>query len=170
MAVLAESQPCPQEHHAATMKQWNCETAKRATAVRGYAARSRTSTPNWHLQSSDWTRVINGPLTPLSSSRDGTERLERLGGNAVLAVSIANLIAAADAERLPLYELLADGRAPRLPLPMVNVLSGGAHAGGLVDVQDFLVIPVGAASFCRGDRVGEPCARRNGCRGESSEG
>lgn len=80
-------------------------------------------------------------------SCDGTERLERLGGNAVLAVSIANLIAAADAERLPLYELIADGRDPRLPLPMVNVLSGGAHAGGLVDIQDFLVIPVGASSF-----------------------
>ena len=80
-------------------------------------------------------------------SRDGTERLERLGGNAILAVSIANLIAAADAERLPLYELISHGRAPRLPLPMVNVLSGGAHAGGLVDIQDFLVVPVGAASF-----------------------
>jgi enolase len=80
-------------------------------------------------------------------SCDGTERLERLGGNAVLAVSIANLIAAADAERLPLYELIADGRDPRLPLPMVNVLSGGAHAGGLVDIQDFLVIPLGASSF-----------------------
>lgn len=80
-------------------------------------------------------------------SCDGTERLERLGSNAVLAVSIANLIATADAERFPLYELLADGRAPRLPLPMVNVLSGGVHAGGLLDIQDFLVVPIGAPSF-----------------------
>lgn len=78
---------------------------------------------------------------------DGTAQLERLGGNAVLAVSIANLVAAARAERLPLYRLRADGSPPRLPLPMVNILSGGAHAGGLVDVQDFLVVPSGASTF-----------------------
>ena len=78
---------------------------------------------------------------------DGTAQLERLGGNAVLAVSIANLVAAARAERLPLYSLLTKGRTPRLPLPMVNMLSGGAHAGRLVDVQDFLVLPTGASTF-----------------------
>jgi enolase len=78
---------------------------------------------------------------------DDTEQLARVGANAVLAVSIASLIAAADAERLPLHALFAAGRPPRLPLPMVNVLSGGAHAGGLVDVQDFLVVPMGAGTF-----------------------
>lgn len=78
---------------------------------------------------------------------DGTEQLERLGGNAVLAVSIANLVAASHAERLPLYRLLANESPPRLPLPMVNILSGGAHAGRLVDVQDFLVVPTGASTF-----------------------
>lgn len=78
---------------------------------------------------------------------DGTPDLRRLGANAVLAVSLAAALAAAEAESLPLYELLAAGARPLLPLPMVNVISGGAHAGSGVDFQDFLVVPVGAASF-----------------------
>ena len=78
---------------------------------------------------------------------DGTPTLERLGANAVLAVSIACAVAAADAQRLPLWRYLAAEGPPLLPLPMVNVLSGGAHAGGLIDVQDVLVVPVGAGSF-----------------------
>jgi enolase len=78
---------------------------------------------------------------------DGTPTLERLGANAVLAVSIACALAAADAQRLPLWRYLAAEGPPLLPLPMVNVLSGGAHAGGLIDVQDVLVVPVGAGSF-----------------------
>ena len=76
---------------------------------------------------------------------DGSAELSRLGANAVLAVSLATLLAAASAEGVPLYRLV--GHEPLLPLPMVNVLSGGAHAGGAVDVQDFLVVPVGAESF-----------------------
>ena len=76
---------------------------------------------------------------------DGTPELRRLGANAVLAVSLAALLAAAGAEEVPLYRTL--GREPLLPLPMINVLSGGAHAGGAVDVQDFLVVPVGSESF-----------------------
>jgi len=78
---------------------------------------------------------------------DGTPSLERLGANAVLAVSIAALRAGAAAERAPLHAFLPLAGEPRLPLPMVNVVSGGAHAGGLVDIQDVLVIPLGAGSF-----------------------
>ena len=79
---------------------------------------------------------------------DGTESLERLGANAVLAVSLAATLAAADAAREPLYRYLLAGARPLLPLPMVNVISGGAHARGSgVDVQDFLVVPVGASTF-----------------------
>jgi enolase len=76
---------------------------------------------------------------------DGTPDFGRLGANAVLAVSIAAALAEADAAGEPLYRLL--GQEPLLPLPMVNMLSGGAHAGRAVEVQDFLVVPVGAASF-----------------------
>ena len=78
---------------------------------------------------------------------DGTPDLSRLGANAVLAVSVAAALAAADAEGLPLHRLLAAGAGPLLPLPMVNVISGGAHAGRAVDFQDFLVVPTGAGSF-----------------------
>jgi enolase len=77
---------------------------------------------------------------------DGTPDLGRLGANAVLAVSLAAALAAAAAEGVPLWRRL--GAEPLLPLPMVNVISGGAHARGAgVDVQDFLVVPVGAGSF-----------------------
>ncbi|MQA25954.1 MAG: phosphopyruvate hydratase [Micromonosporaceae bacterium] len=78
---------------------------------------------------------------------DGTAALERLGGNAVLAVSLAAMLAVADETRTPLYRLLAGDAAPLLPLPMVNVVSGGAHAAGFLDIQDVLVVPVGASSF-----------------------
>jgi len=87
--------------------------------------------------------VIDAALRDL----DGTPALSRLGANAVLAVSVACALAAAEAARTPLWRLLAPGVAPLLPLPMVNVLSGGAHAGRAVDVQDVLVIPLAARTF-----------------------
>lgn len=79
---------------------------------------------------------------------DGSSDLGVLGANAIVAVSLATLLAAADAQGEPLYRYTAQpGARPLLPLPMVNVISGGLHAGGGVDVQDFLVVPVGAESF-----------------------
>lgn len=81
-------------------------------------------------------------------STDGDPNLARTGANAILAVSVATLRAAAAAAALPLYRYVArNGEAPLLPLPMVNIISGGAHAGRAVDIQDFLVVPVGARSF-----------------------
>lgn len=80
-------------------------------------------------------------------SLDGTPTLERLGANAVLAASVACAVATARSREIPLWQSLSPELPPLLPLPMVNVISGGAHAGGLVDVQDFLLIPVGAQSF-----------------------
>lgn len=79
---------------------------------------------------------------------DGTPALERLGANAVLAVSVATAVAAATGTGMPLYRAAADpGDVPLLPLPMVNILSGGAHAGRSIDIQDFLAVPLGARSF-----------------------
>jgi len=81
---------------------------------------------------------------------DGTELLHRLGANAILATSLAVCRAAASASGSPLYRYIAalSGNAsPSMPLPMVNILSGGAHAGRSMDVQDFLVIAHGAADF-----------------------
>jgi enolase len=71
----------------------------------------------------------------------------RLGANAVLAASVACALASAGARRVPLWHALNGGASPLLPMPMVNMISGGAHAGGLIDIQDVLVIPIGANSF-----------------------
>lgn len=87
---------------------------------------------------------------------DGTARYATLGGNAVLAVSVAAARAAAAASGVGLARWLHGPGSLPLPLPMINVLSGGAHADGAVDVQDFLVVPVGARSFVQ---ALEWCAR-----------
>jgi enolase len=81
---------------------------------------------------------------------DGTLNKSKLGANAILAVSLANARAVADSKEIPLYELISELNRieiPALPLPMVNIISGGLHAGGNLDMQDFLAIPVGAKSF-----------------------
>lgn len=81
-------------------------------------------------------------------SADGTDELSKLGANAILALSISSAIAAADATGRPLYESVLDvGETPLLPMPMVNIVSGGAHAGRAIDIQDILVVPIGAQSF-----------------------
>jgi len=78
---------------------------------------------------------------------DGTPQKSRLGGNATIAVSMAALSAAAAAAGLPLYAHLAQGGRTRIPLPEIQILGGGAHAGRRVDIQDFLVMCPSAASF-----------------------
>jgi enolase len=78
---------------------------------------------------------------------DGTPDKSRLGANAILGVSLACAHAAAAAQQQPLWRTLAPGSQPRMPLPMVNLISGGLHAGGNLDLQDFLLLPIGARSF-----------------------
>jgi len=89
---------------------------------------------------------------------DGTPTKSRLGANAILAVSMAAARAAASALNLPLYKYLArystDSSANLLPVPMMNILNGGAHADNSVDFQEFMVMPVGAPSFSEGLRWG----------------
>ena len=80
---------------------------------------------------------------------DGTADLGRLGANAVLALSVAVTVAGAQGLRRPLWQVLDGGDEPLLPMPMVNVVSGGAHAGRAIDIQDVLVVPVGAGSFAQ---------------------
>ena len=78
---------------------------------------------------------------------DGTKDKSNLGANAILAVSIACARAAAAAQGVPLYRFLGGISGNRLPVPMMNILNGGAHAANTVDVQEFMIIPVGASSF-----------------------
>jgi enolase 1/2/3 len=85
---------------------------------------------------------------------DGTENKGRLGANALLGVSLANAHAVAASRKLPLWQLLAGDRAPVLPVPMMNIINGGAHADNNVDLQEFMVLPVGFASFSEALRAG----------------
>jgi enolase len=83
---------------------------------------------------------------------DGTTDKHNLGANAILAVSIAAVRAMAGARKLPLYRLLGGMNAHRLPVPMMNILNGGAHAANTVDIQEFMILPVGAPDFREGLR------------------
>ena len=78
---------------------------------------------------------------------DGTDHKSRLGANAMLAVSLAVSRAAANSSGEPLWRYLAGDRTPKLPIPMINIISGGMHAGRQIDFQDFLVIPVSARNY-----------------------
>ncbi|MGH2928438.1 MAG: phosphopyruvate hydratase, partial [Solirubrobacteraceae bacterium] len=84
---------------------------------------------------------------------DGTEQKSRLGANAILGVSLAVAQAAAQAFELPLYRYLGGAMATLLPLPMSNILNGGAHADNNVDVQEFMVCPVGSPTFAEGTQA-----------------
>ncbi len=85
---------------------------------------------------------------------DGTPNKSRLGANAILAVSLATAKAAAEAVSLPLYKYLGGPFANLLPVPLMNVLNGGAHADNNVDIQEFMLVPIGAASFREALRYG----------------
>ncbi len=85
---------------------------------------------------------------------DGTENKSRLGANAMLAVSLAAARAAARWYRLPVYRYLGGIAACRLPVPMMNILNGGAHASNNVEIQEFMIVPSGAPSFAEALRIG----------------
>ena len=90
----------------------------------------------------------------LMISLDGTENKSKLGANAILAVSLAVSRACANAYGIPLYRWIGGSRAVRLPIPMMNILNGGAHASNNVEIQEFMIMPVGAPSFADALRMG----------------
>ncbi|ABB32597.1 enolase [Geobacter metallireducens RCH3] len=85
---------------------------------------------------------------------DGTEYKSNLGANAILGVSLAVAKAAAEEVGLPLYQYIGGSNAKELPLPMMNILNGGAHADNNVDIQEFMIMPAGAKSFAEALRMG----------------
>jgi enolase len=85
---------------------------------------------------------------------DGTPNKSKLGGNAILAVSLANARAAATQLGMPLYRYLGGANAKVLPVPLMNVINGGAHADNAVDFQEFMIVPAGFSSFREGLRAG----------------
>src|SRR5207253_6682652 len=86
---------------------------------------------------------------------DGTENKGRLGANAILGVSIALARASADTAKSSLYRTLAEGRKPSLPLPLMNIINGGKHAGNDLSFQEFMVIPAGFRAFKDALRCGD---------------
>jgi enolase 1/2/3 len=108
-----------------------------ATAIRGQDASSQAA------------------LDRMLISLDGTPNKSRLGANAILAVSLAAAHAAAAEERLPLWRYLGGETAHVLPVPMMNVLNGGAHADNDVDFQEFMIVPVGGRTFGEALRMGD---------------
>src|SRR5689334_3513673 len=85
---------------------------------------------------------------------DGSPNKSKLGANAILGASLAVAHAQANAQRLPLYRYLGGTAARTLPVPMLNVVNGGAHADNNVDVQEFMIVPYGAATFAEALRIG----------------
>lgn len=99
------------------------------------------------LDAADTTTIDEAML-----AADGTSDKSKLGANAILAVSLASARAAATSRKLPLYRFLGGDQAHIMPVPMMNILNGGAHAGNTIDVQEFMIMPVGASGFREGLR------------------
>ena len=98
--------------------------------------------------------ATSGAIDQRLRDLDGTENKKRLGANAILGVSLANAKAAARDRDQPLYRYLGGAQATLLPVPMMNILNGGAHADNPIDVQEFMIAPVGAPNFAEALRMG----------------
>jgi enolase len=113
----------------------------------------------WNVENEIADKVIGMDVTDQAAidatliALDGTRDKSRLGANAILGVSLAAAHAAAEAMETPLYRYLGGAQAHLLPLPMANILNGGAHADTSVDLQEFMVCPVGAPSFSEAMRM-----------------
>lgn len=94
------------------------------------------------------------PLDRLMIKLDGSENKSRLGANAILGISMAAAKAVSNFKKVPLYQYLGGRKASILPVPMMNILNGGAHADNNVDLQEFMIMPKGAGSFSEGLRMG----------------
>lgn len=95
-----------------------------------------------------------GEIDTIMRELDGTENKSRLGANAILAVSMACARAGANSYHMPLFKYIGGVSARNLPIPMMNILNGGAHASNNVDIQEFMIAPVGAHSFGDALRIG----------------
>lgn len=98
--------------------------------------------------------IDQGRIDSLMINLDGTDNKSRLGANAILAVSLALAKAAASHYRMPLYKYIGGVSANVMPVPMMNILNGGAHAANNIDIQEFMIMPVGADTFAESLRMG----------------
>jgi len=98
--------------------------------------------------------TLQSHIDQMMLAMDGTKNKEKLGANAILGVSMATARAAAEAHDLPLYRYIGGVKASVLPVPMMNIVNGGAHADNNVDLQEFMIMPAGAPSFPEAVRMG----------------
>ena len=110
----------------------------------------RRSARSWSASRPSEQRLVDQTLLDL----DGTPNKAELGANAILGVSLAVAKAAAESAELPLFRYLGGPNAHLLPVPMMNILNGGAHADSNVDVQEFMIAPIGAPTFAEALRQG----------------
>jgi enolase len=152
MGACAAARQCHPAPPQVSMRRWNCATAtSSASGARAFSERLRMQTIS--------SPLLSSAKTPCSSERiminlDGSSNKDRLGANAILAVSMAVSRAAAAALGLPLYRYLGGTNACILPVPMMNIINGGAHADNNVDPQEFMIVPAGARSFAESLRMG----------------
>lgn len=93
-------------------------------------------------------------LDDMMKKLDSTSNLSRIGGNAILAVSLACVKAVTNSYSIPLYKFIGGINANKLPIPLMNILNGGQHAGNNLDIQEFMILPVGANSFAQAMKIG----------------
>lgn len=98
--------------------------------------------------------VLQGEIDNIMISLDGTKNKQRLGANALLGVSLAVARAAAASKNIPLFEYLGGNKAVTMPVPMMNIINGGAHADNPIDIQEFMIMPISANSISDAVRMG----------------
>ena len=133
-----------------------CELRDRLKRYRGLSVLNAVSHINHEIADNLCGRNVcdQQGLDRFLNELDGTRNKENLGANAILAVSMAIARAAAQCVRLPLYRYLGGTNTQILPIPMMNILNGGAHAGNTLDVQEFMILPIGFDSFAEALRAG----------------
>jgi enolase len=145
---------CPPARRPAPMRRWSCAMAE--TRYKGKGVTKAVDHVNTDiceellgLDAEDQIEIDTAMI-----ELDGTPNKARLGANAILGVSLAVAKAAAQASNLPLYRYVGGPSARVLPVPMMNIINGGAHADNPIDFQEFMIMPVGAESLADAVRMG----------------
>ncbi len=155
MTAVSAAPPCPRAPRPAPTKRWNAATTipKR---YGGKGVRGAVDAVNGEIFEaiSGFEALDQRRLDQTLINLDGTPNKGRLGANAILGVSLATARAAAISASLPLYKYVGGLGARVLPVPLMNIINGGAHADNPIDIQEFMIVPAGAESFSEALRMG----------------
>src|SRR3954470_8399409 len=149
------AQPYPRAPPRARTKPSNCATVtNQSTSAKAFSRRYRPSTPKSARRSTGMEAENQVAIDEAMIQLDGTSNKARLGANAILGVSLAVAKAATEAAGLPLYRYVGGVQARVLPVPMMDIINGGAHPDNPIDFQEFMIMPVGAPSLSEAVRMG----------------